>query len=133
MGGVTPQGKLYVLVRRELLNGLHTVEFLKHLLRYLGPRLLVIWDGSPIHRRIEVNAFLSSPVGRDIEVERLPGYAPDLNPLDAGVWQHLKHVEMRNLACLDLEELHLEFHLAIGRLRQKPRLIQSFFRAAGLA
>lgn len=133
MGGVTPQGKLYVLVRRESLNGLHTVEFLKHLLRYLGPRLLVIWDGSPIHRRIEVNAFLSSPVGRDIEVERLPGYAPDLNPLDAEVWQHLKHVEMRNLACLDLEELHLEFHLAIGRLRQKPRLIQSFFRAAGLA
>jgi hypothetical protein len=26
----------------------------------------------------------------------------------------------------------LELHLAIGRLRQKPRLIQSFFEGAGL-
>src|SRR5262249_43098069 len=28
--------------------------------------------------------------------------------------------------CLDLEELHQEFHLAVGRLRQKPHLIQSY-------
>jgi hypothetical protein len=29
--------------------------------------------------------------------------------------------------------LHEEFHLAIGRLRQKPHLIQSFFAQAGLS
>jgi hypothetical protein len=39
---------------------------------------------------------------------------------------------MRNQVCLDLEELHLEFHLAVGRLRRKQHLIQSFFTAAGL-
>jgi len=33
---------------------------------------------------------------------------------------------------LDLEELQLELHLAIGRLRQRPRLIRSFFEGAGL-
>ena len=47
-------------------------------------------------------------------VEALPGYAPDLNPWDEGGWHHLKDVEMRNLVCRDLEELHEEFHLAIG-------------------
>jgi transposase len=132
MGGVTPQGKLYVLVRRQSLNGLHPVEFLKHLLRYLGPRLLVIWDGSPIHRRYRSQCLLEQP-RRSGHRGRTLAWIHPRPPLDAGVWQHLKHVEMRNLACLDLEELHLEFHLAIGRLRQKPRLIQSFFRAAGLA
>ena len=65
-------------------------------------------------------------------VEALPGYAPDLNPWDEGGWNHLKHVEMRNLACRDLEELHQEFHLAVGRLRQKPQLVRSFFAQAGL-
>ena len=40
---------------------------------------------------------------------------------------------MANLSCKDMEELHLEFDLAIGRLRQKPHLIQSFFAAAGLS
>ena len=55
----------------------------------------------------------------------------DLNPIEEA-WQHLKHVEMRNLVCLDLEELHLQLHLAIARLRQKPKLIPSFFAGAGL-
>ena len=131
IGGVTPTGKLYVLVRREPLNGLHAIEFLKHLIRHLGPRLLVIWDGSPIHRRAAVKDFLNGTVGRGVRVERLPAYAPDLNPVE-GMWQHLKHVEMRNLVAMDLEDLHLELHLAVGRLRQKPRLISSFFVGAGL-
>jgi transposase len=131
MGGVTPTGKLYVLVRQESLNGLHTIEFLKHLIRHIGPRLLVIWDGSPIHRRVAIKEFLASAAGRGVRVERLPAYAPDLNPVE-GSWQHLKHVEMCNLASLDLEALHLELHLAIGRLRQKPNLIRSFFVGAGL-
>ncbi|MBV8314892.1 MAG: IS630 family transposase [Planctomycetaceae bacterium] len=131
MGGVTPTGKIYTLMRQESLNGLHTIEFLKHLIRHIGPRLWVIWDGSPIHRRKEVKQFLASAIGHGVRVERLPPYAPDLNPVE-GAWQHLKHVEMRNLVCLDLEELHLELHLAVGRLRQKPRLIRSFFVEARL-
>jgi len=40
---------------------------------------------------------------------------------------------MRNMSCMDLEELHMELHLAFGRLRQKPRLMPSFFQAAGLS
>ena len=38
----------------------------------------------------------------------------------------------RNLTCLDLEQLHLEFHLALGRIRQEPRLMRSFFHGAEL-
>jgi transposase len=131
MGGMTPLGKVYTLARQESLNGLHSIEFLMHLLRVAGPRLLVIWDGSPIHRRAEVKEFIAGTQGR-VWVEALPGYAPDLNPWDEGGWHHLKNVEMRNLVCLDLEELHQEFHLAVGRLRQKPHLIRSFFAQAGL-
>jgi transposase len=133
MAGMTPEGRIYVLVRRESLNGWQTIEFLQHLLRHAGRRLLVIWDGSPIHRRTEVQEFLASAACRGVWVERLPGYAPDLNPWDEGGWDHLKHVEMRNLVCLDLDELHLQLHLAIGRLRQKPHLVSKFFKAAGLA
>jgi transposase len=133
MAGVTPAGKLYTLVRREALSSLESVVFLKHLLVQTGKKLLVIWDGSPIHRWGAVQEFLADGGAKRVHLEALPGYAPDLSPLDQGCWQHLKHVEMRNLSCLDMEELHLEFHLAIGRLRQKPHLIQSFFAAAGLS
>ena len=131
MGGMTPAGKIYTLVRQKSLNGMHTIEFLIHLQHVAGNRLLIVWDGSPIHRRTEVQEFLSSTRGK-VWVEALPGYAPDLNPWDEGGWHHLKNVEMRNVVCLDLEHLHEELHLAIGRLRQKPHLVLSFFAQAGL-
>ena len=132
MGGLTPQGQLYTLVRAEALNGLHTIMFLRHLQQQVGARLLVIWDGSPIHRRKELTAFLGSARGRGIRVEALPGYAPDLNPWDAAGWHQLKDVELANHACADLAELHEQLRRALGRLRQKPALIQAFFHAAGL-
>jgi transposase len=131
MGGMTPEGKLYVLARQRSLNGLDTIEFLLHLGRVAGERLLVIWDNSPIHRRAEVSEFVSETRGK-VWLEALPGYAPDLNPWDEAGWHHLKDVEMRNLVCRDLEELLQEFHLAVGRLRQKPELIRSCFAQAGL-
>ena len=130
MGGVTPQGKVYSLVRPKARNGLHSIEFLVHLGRLVGDRLLVIWDGSPIHRRAEVKAFVAE-AGGQIHLEAFPPYAPDLNPVE-WLWRHLKEVELRNLACLDLEQLHMELHLALGRVRQRPRLIRSFFAGAGL-
>ena len=107
------------------------IEFLVHLGHEAGDRLLVIWDGSPIHRRAEVTEFVSGTRGK-VWLEALPGYAPDLNPWDEGGWHRLKNVEMRNLVCRDLDELHQELDLAVGRLRQKPHLVRSFFAQAGL-
>ena len=130
MGAVTPEGKIYTMVRQESLNGLHSIEFLLHLGRVAGDRLMLIWDNSPIHRRVEVMEFLAE-VGRAIDLEFLPPYAPDLNPVE-WMWKHLKQVELRNLTCLDLEVLHMELHLALGRLRQKSNRVPTFFEGAGL-
>jgi transposase len=130
MGGVTSAGRFYTVARQESLNGMHTITFLTHILHY-ADRWLVIWDGSPIHRRAEVRDYVDQLPRRRIQLERLPPYAPDLNPVE-WVWRHLKHVEMRNVVCLDLEDIHQEFHMAVGRLRHKSHLFDSFFRAAGL-
>ncbi len=42
-----------------------------------------------------------------IQLESLPGYAPELNP-DEGIWNYLKRVELRNMCCSGLEELRRE-------------------------
>jgi transposase len=131
MSGITPTGDLFTLTRTDALKGVESVQFLKHLGHSIDCRLLVIWDGSPIHRNDDVKNFLSNGGAKQIHLERLPPYAPDLNP-DEGVWQHLKHVEMRNLCCSDLNDLSRELHLAVLRLRRKPRLVQSFFARVGL-
>src|SRR5262245_1924667 len=130
MGAITTEGKVYSLVRQESLNGLRTVEFLEHRLGCAGARLQVIWGGPPIHRRAAVKEFLAGGAGRGVWVAALPAYAPDLNPV-GWAWQHLGHVELRNVTCLDLEELHMQLHLAIARLRRKVDIVRSFFAGAG--
>ena len=131
MGGLTPAGQIVTLIRHRSLNGLDTVAFLEHLGTEVGGPVQIVWDRSPIHRREEVGAFVDA-VGQDgLALEALPAYAPDLNPVE-WLWRHLKQEEMKNLVCLDLEELHEELHLALGRIRQKPRLIPAFFAGAGL-
>lgn len=131
MSGVTPHGQLYTLMRRRPLRSAECVAFLSHLRRMVGGRLLAVWDGSPIHRSHEIKTFLAGGGSQFVHLEKLPAYAPDLNP-DESVWQHLKHVELRNLCCKDLDHLSVELKLAVKRLRQKPSLIQSFFAGAGL-
>ena len=96
MGGMTPEGKIDTLARQESLTGLHSIEFLTHLLCVAGRRLLVIWDGLPIHRRLAVREFVSGTGGK-VWLEALPGSAPDLNPWDEGGWQHLLIAAQRRL------------------------------------
>lgn len=131
MSGITPQGHLYTLTRNHPLTSWESILFLCHLRRRIGTDLLAIWDGSPIHRSSDVKSFLTQGGAQFVWLERLPPYAPDLNP-DERVWQHLKHVELRNLCCDDLLHLSTQVQLAIHRLRRKPTLIQSFFEGAGL-
>ena len=103
MGAVTPCGKTYTMVREESLDGLHAIEFLLHLGHVAGDRLLMIWDGSPIHRRAEVGEFLAE-VGWAIHLEILPPYAPDLNPVE-WMWKHLKQVQASQPGVLGLRDV----------------------------
>lgn len=131
MSGITPHGQLYTLMRDHPLTSWESIRFLCHLRRMLGTDLLGVWDGSPIHRSKEVKTFLAQGGSQFVWLEQFPPYAPDLNA-DELVWQHLKHVELRNLCCDDLAHLSAEIKLAVNRIRQKPTLIQSFFEGAGL-
>ena len=131
MSGITPGGQLFTLRRDYPLTGWESILFLCHLRRMIGQDLLAIWDGGPIHRSDEVKAFLAQGGSAFVHLEQLPPYAPELNP-DEGVWQQLKHVELRNLWCDDLSHLSHQLTLALRRLRNKPDLIRSFFAQAGL-
>jgi transposase len=107
------------------------VAFLRHLYWYFGSKLLVIWDGASIHRAMEVKDFLADGWTKVIHLECFPAYAPELNP-DEGVWQHLKHVELRNVCCINFAHLSIELDLAIRRLRRRSDLIRPFFAGAEL-
>lgn len=127
IGAITPAGKLFMHVREKPWNSDGVARFLKHLLRVLSGLLLILWDGSPIHRGPEIRALLASPVGARIRVERLPGYAPDLNPTEF-VWRHLKHADLKNVASYSVPELRVRLDAATRRLRQRPHVVSAFVR-----
>ena len=126
MSGITPDGKLYMQVQGKSYEGEDAAGFLKHLLRHIDGKLLVLWDRSPIHR-----SQVASAEGSRIHLEQFPAYAPELNP-DEGVWNHLKRVELKNVNCQDLDQLHIELRRAKERLRHKTEVIKAFSRMAGL-
>jgi transposase len=131
IGAVSPEGKLYFACQDRAINSEDVVAFLEHLLREVPGRMVIIWDGAPIHRSHVVQAFLRNGAAHRIHLERLPAYAPELNPGE-GLWAHLKGVELRNVCCLNLPHLRRELRDAVKRVRRKPRLIQAFFRGAQL-
>jgi len=124
IGAITPDGRLYILLQERAFKGPDIVRFLRHLLRHIKGQLLIIWDGLPAHHGQAVRDFLSQGGTRRIHLERLPGYAPDLNPTE-GIWHYLKDVELKNQCCHDLAELRDELRKAITRLRHKTPMILS--------
>ena len=133
ISGISLEGKLLLMMMMEqerAFKGEDVVRFLRHALREIPGKVLVIWDGSPIHRGQAVKDFLASGAASRLKLEQLPGYAPDLNP-DEGIWKHLKYVELKNVCCQSLLELRRELRKAKERLRHKKHVILGCIRQPG--
>jgi transposase len=127
IGAVTPEGKLLHQVYEHAISKVEVVAFLRHLLRHLDGKLTVIWDGLPAHRSQLVKQFLNEGAAQRLQLVQLPGYAPDLNPVE-WLWNHLKRVQLGNVCCAHLAQLRHELRQAVERVRHRTGLITSFFR-----
>jgi transposase len=130
ISGITLDGRLFLQVRPTSYNSAAVVGFLRVLMRKISGKLVVIWDGSPIHRGQPIKDFLKRGAAKRLQLYQLPGYAPDLNP-DEGIWNYLKRVELANVCCCDLEQLQRELIRARERLRHKKEIIKSCSRQCG--
>jgi transposase len=130
IGGLTPQGRLFMQMQERAYKATDVVRFLRLLLRQISGKLLVIWDGASIHRAKEVKDFLKRGAAKRLHLERLPGYAPELNPQE-GVWNLLKRRELKNLCCRDVSHVADELRHAKERLRHRQAVLQQCFAHAG--
>ena len=97
------------------------IEALGELRGFLGgQKATLLWDGLPAHRSLVMRAWLRRQ-RHWLVVERLPGYAPELNPVE-GMWSNLKGVELANLAGDTLEEVIAAAERGIQRIRATPHL-----------
>jgi hypothetical protein len=105
------------------------IGFLADLRSHLGTdaKITLLWDGLPSHRSRDMTEFIASC--RDwLRVERLPAYAPELNPVE-GLWGNVKGTELANrcpdtigeamrAACTGLERVGNDSDLCFALLRQ---------------
>jgi hypothetical protein len=105
---------------------------LAQLRRFLaGQKATLLWDGLPAHRSLAMRTWLRRQRSW-LVVEPLPGYAPELNPVEA-LWSSLKGVELANLAGDTMEEVITAAERGIQRIRDTHHLAYSFLRHCGLS
>jgi transposase len=68
-------------------------------------------------------------MGKRVHLERLPDYAPELNPQEQ-VWNLLKRRELKNLCCQNLAHLSQELVRAKERLSHRKEILQHCFAYA---
>jgi hypothetical protein len=89
ISAIAPEGELYFHCQDRAINSQDMVAFLEHLLRDVSGRMVLVWDGAPIHRSQVIREFLANGAAQRLHLERLPADAPELNPGE-GLWQQLK-------------------------------------------
>ncbi|CAN5173073.1 IS630-like element ISDra3 family transposase [soil metagenome] len=105
-------------------HGEDVVAYLKKLRATLGGPLTILWDGSRIHDRSRaVQAFLATHP--DVRTERLPSYAPELNP-DELVWAWTKFGRLGNLAAANTDWLRDYLWTEFEYVKRHPELLASF-------
>jgi transposase len=126
MGAITPEGRIFLQTQERAYKAEQVVAFLKMLMRKIKGKLLVIWDGAPIHRAKVIKDFLAQGAAKRLHLERLPGYAPELNP-KVRVWNLLKRRELKNVCGQSLSHLQAALLLAKARLRHRWEVLQQCF------
>jgi hypothetical protein len=106
------------------------ISALGRLRRFLGgQKATLLWDGLPAHRRRAMRAWLRSQ-RRWLVVERLPAYAPELNPVEP-LWANLKGIELANFAGDAIDEVTAAADRSIDRIRRTLHLPYSFLCHCG--
>jgi transposase len=98
---------------------------------YAGQRVVLLWDGLSAHWSTRMRAFLDSQ-GDWLTVERLPAYAPELNPVE-GLWANLRDLELANLPTTSLAEVADATEQGIKRVCKREDLVVGFLAHTGLS
>jgi transposase len=107
------------------------IVFLRDLKRHFWRRpVILIWDGLAAHKSARMCQYLAQQRAW-LRVERPPGYAPELNPVEL-VWGNLKRRELANVCAPTLDALRTPLRRGCTRVRRHPRLAFNFLRHAGL-
>ena len=94
---------LHFQIHDQNINFERVIEFITLLHRHLRGKFILVLDRYSAHRKAV--RLLQEEHPDWFEVEWLPAYAPDLNPVEM-VWNHSKYSDLSNFIPEDVDDLH---------------------------
>jgi DDE superfamily endonuclease len=98
---------------------------------YAGQKVVLLWDGLSSHWSYKMRAHLDAQRNW-LTVERLPAYAPELNPAEY-LWANLKGAELANFAGDTVAEVADQAQEGIQRVCDSDSLVVGFLAHTGLS
>jgi transposase len=126
MAAITPRGQMHFMIVKGTVRADQICEFLNRLMHGHQNKVFLIWDGHPTHKSKKVKDCIASFDGR-LEIFLLPGYSPDLNPIEQ-LWNHTKTNNVGRKAIHGPEHLKSLIINKLRSLQKLPKTIASFFR-----
>lgn len=120
---------LYFRMQRRNIVHSDICRFMVHIKRMLRRRIILVLDRWNVHRaavRLLRQRFSSS-----FEVEWLPAYAPELNPVEY-VWTNTKWAKLANFVPKDIGHLHKRVRGALKAVGSTTQILRSCFDHAKL-
>jgi len=113
---------LYLQLRQNNFKAVHVAKFLRLLLAHLRGHVILLWDGGQIHKGPAINAVCHT--FPRLHLERFPGYAPELNPVEQ-LWNNFKR-HTANSILRGKQDIRLAVHGSARRVRRSPDKLRSF-------
>ncbi len=125
MAAISNKGELYFTCYRGSFTGPVFLAYLKRLVRQLDRKVHLIVDRHPVHRRVMVRDWLTENEA-SIEMHLLPGYAPELNPVELLNGDVKRHVAQANPGTVAALTAAATAHLR--RRQTQPAIVKALFR-----
>jgi transposase len=103
--------------------------FVRQLLQHLRGPVIVVWDRGSMHKGPAIRA-VQADFPR-LEIELLPAYAPELNPVEQ-IWTYAKWHKLSNFAPRDTAELEERLFEELDACRHDQNRLESFWRGSEL-
>jgi hypothetical protein len=108
----------------------YVTAFVEAMLKDLGGRFVVVWDGGNMHKGEPIDALAAHFADR-LSLERLPPFAPMLNPAEP-LWSWLKWERLSNFAAHDVHELDRRVNAELASKRDDQAFLRNLFHASEL-
>jgi transposase len=119
------------MIKKHGVKSTDIMQYVTYVKKHLhGTKLILFWDGLTAHTSKETRNFIKTQ-SVWLTVERLPTYAPELNPPEH-LWAAMKAKDMGNIEATSMEDLERHIHRSIRRVKTSTSLLLGCLRASGL-